>query len=121
MSDTEIFEDLSLDNLYNELWYRANKVTSDKKGIVNRKSRFSTIPTSTIVTAVKSRQKAIYGTDDRKDFHEVQNRSDILNDIQSTVALFESDKVRDLGNGMSKITVEKFGNVYNLCSDEKFR
>ena len=121
MNATETLEDFSLDDLYNELRYRANKVTSDKKGIINRKSRINTIPTLTIVTAVKSRQKVIYGTDDRKDFHNIQNRLDILNDIQSTVALFESDKVRDLGDGTSEITVEKFGDVYNLCSNEKFR
>jgi V8-like Glu-specific endopeptidase len=121
MSDSINLEDLSLDDLYNELRYRANKVTSDKRGIINRKSRISAIPTSTIVAAVKSRQKVIYGTDDRKDFHDVQNRSDILNDIQSTVALFESDKIRDLGDGTSEITVEKFGDVYNLCPNEKFR
>ncbi|MDF2737289.1 MAG: hypothetical protein K0S93_1146, partial [Nitrososphaeraceae archaeon] len=38
MSDTNNIDDSALDDLYNELKYRANKVTSNKKGIISRKS-----------------------------------------------------------------------------------
>ena len=121
MSDTNNIDDSALDDLYNELKYRANKVTSNKKGIISRKSSISRVPTSTIVAAVKAKQKVIYGKDDRQDYYEVQDRPDILKDIESTVSLFESGNIHDLGDGTSEITTQKFGDAYDLCSNEKFR
>jgi V8-like Glu-specific endopeptidase len=120
MSNTNNLEDSSLDDLYNELKYRANKVTSNKKGIISRKSSISGVPTSTIVAAVKAKQKVIYGKDDRKDFHEVQD-PDILKDIESTVSLFESRNIEAGGDGTSNLNTQKFGDAYDLCSNEKFR
>jgi V8-like Glu-specific endopeptidase len=40
--------------------------------------------------------------------------------MNATVALIESNKIRDLGNGKSEILVKKFSDAFGLCPSEKF-
>lgn len=63
--------------------------------------------------------KVIYGDDNRKDIYQVTNQT-YLNLAQSTVALFSSSDVNDMGNGRVQLKGETFGDAMRLCKEEPF-
>jgi hypothetical protein len=83
-------------------------------------SELSNIPPISIVRAIIDKQRVIYGVDDRKDYFEEHNKQ-YIKAVKSTVALFKSNQVKDMGDGTSELKVRNFGEAFNLCSDEKFR
>ena len=133
MSNIDKLEESALNDLYFELKARERKHvkdlrTGDKKefgsaasgGFATRKE-FSGIDTRTLVNVLKSKEKVIYGVDDRKDYYEISTDQDKLNDLDSVVALFRSSKIVDNGDGTSTLHTQKFGDVHNLCAEERFR
>src|SRR5215216_4184553 len=55
-----------------------------------------------IADIIQEKQKGIYGVDDRQDIVEVTDQA-ILNDADSVVALFRSNRITDNGNGTSTL------------------
>lgn len=73
-----------------------------------------------LVKALKGSQKAIYGTDDRQDIHEVTD-SKLLSDADCCVALVRPSQVTDNGDGTSSLSGPTLGAARNLCATEPFR
>jgi len=117
------FENYSWEALKNELNSRKNKGT--EKGTANKDTpsttaKLSSIPPMNIIRGINEKQKVIYGVDGRKDLYEVYNER-YLKAADSVVALFKKSDIIDIGDGTSELKLSKFGDEYNLCSDEKFR
>lgn len=120
MNESENLDKYSLEELSNELRFRSRKNKSEKKGVLGKKSSLSNADPLAIHEASLEKQRVIYGTDDRKDFHEIKD-PEVLDNVKSVVALFEKNQVRDMGDGTSEISVQKFGDAFDLCVGEKFR
>jgi hypothetical protein len=73
-----------------------------------------------IINAAKEKQKVIYDVDDRQDVFEVTNKK-YLEAANSVVALFNKNRVSDMGDGTSELTLENFGEQQDLCASERFR
>jgi hypothetical protein len=113
MSESFNLEKYSIEDLKAELDLR-NK--SEKR----TPSELSDIPPMNIVRALIDKQRVIYGEDNRKDFFEEHNKQ-YIKAAKSTVALFKSSQIKDMGDGTSELKVRNFGETFNLCSNEKFR
>jgi len=120
MSESNDLDKHSLEELTNELKFRSLKNNSEKKGVLGKKSSLANADPLAIYEAQQKKQQVIYGTDDRRDFHEITD-TDVLENVKSVVALFEANQVKDMGDGTSEISVQKFGDAYELCVGEKFR
>ena len=72
-----------------------------------------------IVAMLREKQKAIYGTDDRKDLYDV-NLGPVLQNSESVCSLFRASRVKDNGDGTSTLVLGRFGTSNNLCPDEPF-
>ncbi|MCP4631549.1 MAG: trypsin-like peptidase domain-containing protein [candidate division Zixibacteria bacterium] len=84
------------------------------------KEDFKSYKSKEIITALKSKQKVIYGTDNRQDIFEVNNEK-ILSNADSVVGLFWAHDVIDNGNNTSTLATRNFGVAHNLCITEPFR
>jgi hypothetical protein len=120
VDETDFLENFSLKELYNELKFRGNKNIKERSGVSSRISSLRGIPTANIHRIVRSKQRAIYETDDRNDFYEIQDEK-MLKDLDSVVILVTSNKLNKISQNKFEIVTEKFGNAYNLCRDEIFR
>jgi hypothetical protein len=67
----------------------------------------------------KSRQKVIYGMDNRKDYYELDENQ--KKECEGVASLFFNDDVMKSGNDQSKLRTGIFGTAYGLCNDELFR
>ena len=70
--------------------------------------------------ALRNKQKAIYGVDDREDLFQVADAA-ILRDADCVVSLWNAADVLDNGNGTSTLQVNNYGTSLNLCASEPFR
>jgi V8-like Glu-specific endopeptidase len=120
MKETDNLENLSLDDLYNELRLRGNKNIKGKRGLIGRTSSLRGIPTASLHRIVRSKQRAIYLTDDRKDFYQIQDEK-ILKDLDSVAILVKNNILNKVSQNKFEIVTEKFGDAYNLCREEVFR
>lgn len=68
----------------------------------------------------KVKARVIYGADNRQDIFDVESSLD-LQMAQSSLALFRSRDVHDIGNGWTRLNGNNYGQAYNLCTSEKFR
>ncbi len=75
---------------------------------------------ATLIKAIQSKQKLIYGVDDRVDIFQLTDPNDVR-DADSVVALFRATAVIDNGDGTSTLTTTNFGTDKNLCASEPFR
>jgi hypothetical protein len=75
---------------------------------------------SALIKALRHKQKAIYGVDDRVDIFQLADPQDIR-DASSVVALIDAASVTDNGDGTSSIATSNFGTSQNLCASEPFR
>lgn len=73
-----------------------------------------------LAEALRTAQKAVYGTDDRLDVFQVSD-SALLADAASTVALVRPSQMTDNGDGTSTLTGPTLGSKLNLCPAEPFR
>jgi V8-like Glu-specific endopeptidase len=78
------------------------------------------VPTEVIADVVRSEQKVIYGTDDRRDVFQVTDAA-LLRDADSAVALVNVGSITDNGDGFSTMSGQTLGVRRNLCSTEPFR
>lgn len=63
--------------------------------------------------------KVIYGDDDRLDLYQVKDQA-LLSLANSTVAVVNTDKLRDGSNGKMIVKTSDFGPLYDLCKSEPF-
>lgn len=80
------------------------------------------ISAATMIASLLSapgRAMPLYGQDNRKDLYQVKS-PEILALADSTVALFESDKV-SLRGGRAGLATESYAEAHNLCKTEPFR
>lgn len=135
MSANKALEDFSLSELLNELRARDSQKGAPKSavpaGAVGGSADNAPAPaagddvltqadTGAIAMAVQTKQKVIYGVDDRKDIFELTNQQD-KDDVESVAALFRDADVTDNGDGTSTLQTENFGTARNLCQSERFR
>jgi V8-like Glu-specific endopeptidase len=121
MLDTQKLEKLSVEELLAELRAREAKLSANTAVVDSEPSEeLREFDSKTLVKALKDNQKVIYGTDDRLDIFQINDRS-ILSDADSVVALFTASDVTDNGNGTSNLRTQNFGVSNNLCPGERFR
>jgi hypothetical protein len=121
MPDLQKLEELSVDDLLQELRVREQK--DGKTGGVGSPEASNLLrgfDEASLVTVLKEKQKVIYGTDDRVDVILLPDGPD-KKDVDSVVALFRSAQVIDNGNGTSTLQTQNFGTEFNLCAGERFR
>ncbi|MED3542297.1 serine protease [Bacillus toyonensis] len=145
MSRPKKLEDFSINELYNEIKLRENTERSldDIADIASERTNgelpvisneagneaLRAFKTSEIIESLKSKQKVIWGEDNRIEIRDIEDpdifnapdSQDILSAADSVVALFKDDRVIDNGNGTSTLQTEIFGTARRLCSTEKFR
>jgi hypothetical protein len=73
----------------------------------------------------KSRQKVIYGVDNRKDYYQIDDQAEakIKQQCDSIVSLFKNDDLVFSSGGEGKqvsLGTSKFGDAYGLCREELF-
>lgn len=89
-------------------------------GVAKLQPELEAYDTKDIVTALRERQKVIYGTDDRTDIYQVTDPH-ILTDADSVVALIDASDITDNGDGTSTLNGPTFGVARSLCPSEPFR
>ena len=130
MSDTdssvvkELVENYGITELKNELVARQVEKTrkgkpGEKRPLVGTRGIPSKFSTKQVHDAYRSAQKLVYGLDDRKDYHELDEQQ--KKECDSVVSLWESSDIIDNGNGESRLQTSNFGDSLNLCENEKFR
>lgn len=96
---------------------RAVELTRDYADV---RKRLRSVESKALVKELRSRQKVIYGADDRVDIYELTEAED-LQDADGVVALVDSGNVSDNGNGTSDLTGQTFEDAKSLCASEPFR
>ncbi|WP_226921436.1 trypsin-like peptidase domain-containing protein [Georgenia subflava] len=130
MTTTESFDDVSVTDLLDELRARETASSDEPAGGPGRPSdpaaadavtadRLAAVDTATLTRELLSRQKVIYGVDDRQDVFAVTDE-DLLADADGVVALFASDRVLDNGDGTSTLVTAPYGLSRGLCAEERF-
>lgn len=79
----------------------------------------SSLPTAHIVRTLRERQRAIYGTDDRKDLYQVAQPA-LLRLSDAVAALVKSADLTERANGTYKLATTSYRTEYDLCSNEPF-
>lgn len=122
MSDTQKLEDLSVDELLQELRAREHQqAPPGTRGIAPpQNEKLRGVDTPTLTKALKANQKGIYGTDDRVDVFQLPAGAN-KDDVDSVVALFRDTDITDNGDGTSTLSTIKFATAKNLCASERFR
>lgn len=122
MSEIQKLERISIQELLTELRTREVKLLAEATVPFDVKSNdeLQEFDSEVLSEALKKKQKAIYGVDDRLDIYQITDTS-ILSDADSVVSLFTATKVVDNGNGTSTLQTQNFGISRNLCLTESFR
>jgi hypothetical protein len=116
MADVKL-EDLPVGALLQEL---RNRESRDANPSARLSEELRVFGDDSIVAALISSQKLIYGIDDRSEVFQLSPGPD-LDDVDSVVALFTAAAVSDNGDGTSTLRTVNFGAQHNLCSSERFR
>lgn len=111
--------DYDADELLAELRARELGLPSDKRK--GRKQRaLAALDDTQLTKALRDAQKVVYGVDDRREAHEIDDPSAQRN-ADSVASLIDIGNITDNGDGTSTIETVKFGDANNLCSNERFR
>lgn len=91
----------------------------------SRRTGIAGFTTSELHDAKKSRQKVIYGVDNRQDYYQLddQSESKIKKQCDSVVSLFNNDDLVPVQTGSDQqfsLGTSKFGEAYGLCEQEIF-
>jgi hypothetical protein len=81
--------------------------------------RFSAVPTTTLVRSLRDAQRAIYGTDDRKDLYEVTTPA-LLRAADSVAALVQTSDLHRTRDGAYRLSTRSYREDYELCDGEPF-
>ncbi|PSB40551.1 hypothetical protein C7B80_33180 [Cyanosarcina cf. burmensis CCALA 770] len=122
MSDIQKLEELSVDELLQELIARGAKAEKSFLAVpLEPSENLREFNNETIIEVLRKNQKVIYGTDDRLDVFQLPPTGPTVNDADSVVALFDAANVINNGNGTSTLQTQNFGTARNLCASEPFR
>jgi Trypsin-like peptidase domain len=80
---------------------------------------FAGTPTPALIRTLRDRQRAIYGTDDRKDIYEVAD-AELRTLADSVAALVEAPNLRATSSGRLRLTTSSYKDDYELCDGETF-
>jgi hypothetical protein len=80
---------------------------------------FAGVPTDTLIRTLRGHQRAIYGTDDRRDVYQVTD-TDIRAVADSVAALVEAPDVRKIAGGRYRLATTSYQEDYGLCDSEPF-
>lgn len=80
---------------------------------------FSAVATHRLIGALRDQQRAIYGTDGRRDIYQVTTPT-IVEVADSVVALVEAPKLRKIGGGRYRLATTSYKKGYHLCDAEPF-
>jgi hypothetical protein len=97
---------------------RGNGAAANARAMTPR-GPFSGMPTAHLVRTLRDRQRAIYGTDDRKDIRDVTDPS-VLAVADSVVALVEQKDLRPMPSGRYRLATTSYKDEYGLCDGETF-
>jgi hypothetical protein len=81
--------------------------------------RWSHLSTSDLVGRLRDLQRAVYGTDGRKDIYAV-TRPELREVADSVVALVAASDLERRGNGRFTLSTTRYADDYNLCAGEPF-
>ncbi|GAA4462904.1 hypothetical protein GCM10023189_40180 [Nibrella saemangeumensis] len=113
MSNKKEISSFTPEELLSELRQRESKT------LAKSKSNLSGFPAKEIFENLLESQKVIYGVDDRKEIFEIVE-SNILNNADSIVAIFNFDQIVSNGDGTSKLSTRSYKEAHRLCSEEPF-
>jgi len=102
-----------------EIDRRARKRASTRSLEGRERGPFAGMPTPELIRTLRDRQRAIYGTDDRKDMYEVTDVA--LHALADSVAaLVEAPNLRAISSGRLRLTTSNYQDDYQLCAGETF-
>lgn len=81
--------------------------------------RLAGLPTATLVGRLRDQQRAIYGTDDRKDLYQV-TRPDLRRVADSVAALVAASDLHRTATGRYRLSTTLYREDYDLCAREPF-
>jgi len=84
-----------------------------------RRGPFAGVPTTALIRTLRDRQRAIYGTDDRKDLYQV-TAPELLALADAVTALVEAPNLRKTATGRYRLTTTSYREDYELCDGEPF-
>ena len=102
-----------------EIDRRARTRTSARAFEGRGRGPFAGTSTPALIRTLRDRQRAIYGTDDRKDIYEVSD-TELLAVADSVAALVEAPSLRATSNGRLRLTTSSYKDDYQLCDGEAF-
>lgn len=102
-----------------EIDRRARNLTSGRAFEGRGQRPFAGTPTPALIRTLRGRQRAIYGTDDRKDIYQVTN-AELLALVDSVAALVEAPDLRATPSGRLSPTTSSYKVDYELCDGETF-
>lgn len=76
------------------------------------------VPTAALIRDLRDRQRAIYGTDDRRDLYQV-TRPEFRKVADSVVALVDASDLHRTAHGF-RLATSRYGDDYELCAGEPF-
>ena len=79
----------------------------------------SSLPTATLIGRLRDSQRAIYGTDDRRDLYQVAE-TELRKVADSVVALVAVSDLHQRRNGRYKLSTTRYRDAYALCPSEPF-
>lgn len=77
------------------------------------------LPTTTLVKTLRDRQRAIYGTDDRKDLYQV-TQPHLRRVADSVAALVAASDLHRTASGRYRLSTTPYRDDYDLCDSEPF-
>jgi hypothetical protein len=81
--------------------------------------RLASLPTPHLVRTLRDRQRAIYGTDDRKDLYHVTQPA-LQRVADAVAALVKSTDLKQRNDGTFKLSTTSYRAEYDLCGSEPF-
>ncbi len=85
----------------------------------NAPTGLSALEDSELLQALRLNSRAIYGTDDRRDWHQMTDQT-VRRLASATVALFQASDLQPTASGNVKLSVSTLGEYQGLCPGKPF-
>lgn len=95
------------------------RATSRARAAAAGDARLAGLPTPRLVGALRDNQRAIYGTDDRRDLYQVSQPA-LLRAADAVAALVKASDLTERANGTFKLATTSYRTEYDLCGSEPF-